>query len=139
MCYTGKDKSKTAAQYEHCDEILKEKTAHFGIHVTREDIIHSFDNAKGTNGSIAMPGISELSPLYLACVTAAIAGGSTVCSHFNDSGFWLVKSLVGMDEKTTLKTWTIMETLGNTAQFPPCGLSTAPATAARHLRCQNAR
>ena len=42
----------------------------------------------------AMPGISELSPLYLACVTAAIAGGSTVCSHFNDSGFWLVKSLV---------------------------------------------
>ena len=139
MCYTGKDKSKTAAQYEHCDEILKEKTAHLGIHVTREDIIHSFDNAKGTNGSIAMPGISELSPLYLACVTAAIAGGSTVCSHFNDSGFWLVKSLVGMDEKTTLKTWTSMETLGNTAQFPPCGLSTAPATAARHLRCQNAR
>ena len=139
MCYTGKDNSKTAAQYEHCDEILKEKTAHLGIHVTREDIIHSFDNAKGTNGSIAMPGISELSPLYLACVTAAIAGGSTVCSHFNDSGFWLVKSLVGMDEKTTLKTWTIMETLGNTAQFPPYGLSTAPAAAARHLRCQNAR
>lgn len=59
----------------------------------------------------AIPGISELSPLYLACVTAAIAGGSTVCSHFNDSGFWLVKSLVGLDEKTTLKTWTIMETL----------------------------
>lgn len=57
------------------------------------------------------PGISVMSPLYLACVTAAIAGGSTVCSHFNDSGFWLVKSLVGMDEKTTLKTWTIMETL----------------------------
>lgn len=57
------------------------------------------------------PGISAMSPLYLACVTAAIAGGSTVCSHFNDSGFWLVKSLVGMDEKTTLKTWTTMETL----------------------------
>lgn len=59
----------------------------------------------------AMPGIAELSPLYLACVTAAVAGGATVCSHFNDSGFWLVKSLIGMDEKTTLKTWTIMETL----------------------------
>ncbi len=59
----------------------------------------------------AMPGIASLSPLYLACTTAAIAGGATVCSHFNDSGFWLVKSLVGMDEKTTLKTWTIMETL----------------------------
>ncbi len=59
----------------------------------------------------ALPGISELSPMYLACVTAAVAGGATVCSHFNDSGFWLVKSLVGIDEKTTLKTWTIMETL----------------------------
>ncbi len=59
----------------------------------------------------AMPGITELSPMYLACVTAAVAGGATVCSHFNDSGFWLVKSLVGMDEKTTLKTWTVMETL----------------------------
>lgn len=59
----------------------------------------------------AMPGIADLSPLYLACTVAAVAGGSTVCSHFNDSGFWLVKSLVGLDEKTTLKTWTIMETL----------------------------
>ena len=59
----------------------------------------------------ALPGITELSPLYLACVVMAVAGGATVCSHFNDSGFWLVKSLVGLDEKTTLKTWTIMETL----------------------------
>ncbi len=65
----------------------------------------------------AIPGISELSPLYLACVTAAIAGGSTVCSHFNDSGFWLVKSLVGLDEKTTLKTWTVMETLVGVTGF----------------------
>lgn len=59
----------------------------------------------------AIPGVTDLSPMYLACITAAVAGGATVCSHFNDSGFWLVKSLVGMDEKTTLKTWTIMETL----------------------------
>lgn len=59
----------------------------------------------------AMPEIATLSPLHLACVTAAVAGGATVCSHFNDSGFWLVKTLVGMDEKTTLRTWTVMETL----------------------------
>ena len=38
----------------------------------------------------------------------------------------------GITQKTTIA-------LGNTAQFPPCGLSTAPAAAARHLRCQNAR
>jgi GntP family gluconate:H+ symporter/Gnt-I system low-affinity gluconate transporter len=65
----------------------------------------------------AMPEIANLSPIYLACTTAAIAGGSTVCSHFNDSGFWLVKSLVGMDETTTLKTWTVMETLVGTTGF----------------------
>ena len=59
----------------------------------------------------SMPAIQGLSPLYLACTTAAVAGGATVLSHFNDSGFWLVKSLIGIDEKTTLKTWTIMETL----------------------------
>ena len=59
----------------------------------------------------AMPEIASLSPMYLACVVAAVAGGATVCSHFNDSGFWLVRSLIGLDETTTLKTWTIMETL----------------------------
>lgn len=65
----------------------------------------------------AMPEIAGLSPLYLACVTAAIAGGATVMSHFNDSGFWLVKSLLQIDEKTTLKTWTVMETLVGTTGF----------------------
>lgn len=59
----------------------------------------------------SMPEIASLSPIYLACVTAAIAGGATVMSHFNDSGFWLVKSLLQIDEKTTLRTWTIMETI----------------------------
>lgn len=65
----------------------------------------------------AMPGVAQLSPLHLACITAAIAGGGTVCSHFNDSGFWLVKSLLQMDEKTTLKSWTVMETIVGTSGF----------------------
>ena len=65
----------------------------------------------------AMPEIASLSPLHLACITASIAGGATVCSHFNDSGFWLVKTLVGMDEKTTLRTWTLMETLVGVTGF----------------------
>jgi len=59
----------------------------------------------------AMPEIASLSPMYLACVVAAVAGGATVCSHFNDSGFWLVSSLLEIDEKTTLKSWTMMETI----------------------------
>jgi GntP family gluconate:H+ symporter len=33
-----------------------------------------------------------------------------VLSHVNDSGFWLVSRFFEMDEKTTLRTWTVMET-----------------------------
>lgn len=59
----------------------------------------------------AMPEVAMLSQLHLAAIVMAIAGGATVMSHVNDSGFWLVKSLFNIDEKTTLKTWTVMETL----------------------------
>lgn len=53
----------------------------------------------------------DLSQLHLALIVIAIACGSTVLSHVNDSGFWLVGRFLGMDVKTTLKTWTVMETL----------------------------
>jgi GntP family gluconate:H+ symporter len=53
----------------------------------------------------------------LALIVIAIAGGATVLSHVNDSGFWLVSKFFGMDEKTTLKTWTVMETLLGTIGF----------------------
>ena len=52
-----------------------------------------------------------LSPLQIALIVIAIACGSTVLSHVNDSGFWLVGRFLEMDVKTTLKTWTVMETL----------------------------
>lgn len=35
----------------------------------------------------------------------------TALSHVNDAGFWLVGSFLEIDDKTTLKSWTIMETL----------------------------
>ena len=66
---------------------------------------------------VAMPGVAQLSPVYLAAMVCAINGGATAFSHVNDSGFWLVRSLVGIDEKTTLKTWTIMETLVGVTGF----------------------
>lgn len=47
----------------------------------------------------------------LAAMVCAINGGATAFSHVNDSGFWLVSSLLEIDEKTTLKTWTMMETI----------------------------
>ncbi len=58
-----------------------------------------------------------LSQLDLCFLVIAIASGSTVLSHFNDSGFWLVGRFLNMDEKTTLKTWTVMETLLGTIGF----------------------
>ncbi|MEX0928690.1 MAG: gluconate:H+ symporter, partial [Balneolales bacterium] len=47
----------------------------------------------------------------LGCITIAIACGATVLSHVNDSGFWLVSQFMGLSEKDTLLSWTIMETL----------------------------
>jgi len=59
---------------------------------------------------------ANLGDFQLTLLVMAIAAGATVLSHVNDSGFWLVSRFFGMDEKTTLKTWTVMETtLGVTA------------------------
>ena len=58
----------------------------------------------------AMPGVAGLSPVYLAAMVCAINGGATAFSHVNDSGFWLVSSLLEIDEKTTLK---VMDNDGN--------------------------
>lgn len=44
----------------------------------------------------------------LACIVIAIAAGATALSHVNDSGFWLVSQYLGLTEKQTFKTWTIM-------------------------------
>lgn len=45
---------KKSGFYEHCEQLLQEKTAALGLTVKREDIIHNFDDAKGTDGSIAI-------------------------------------------------------------------------------------
>jgi GntP family gluconate:H+ symporter len=49
-------------------------------------------------------------PMETAAVVVAVAAGSVVLSHVNDSGFWLVGRFFDMDVKTTLRTWTVMET-----------------------------
>ena len=51
------------------------------------------------------------SPPLIGTIVIAIACGATVLSHVNDSGFWLVKEYMGLTEKQTLKSWTIMETI----------------------------
>lgn len=52
----------------------------------------------------------DLSNFQLTLLVVAIAAGATVLSHVNDSGFWLVNRFFDMDVKTTLKSWTVMET-----------------------------
>ena len=60
MTVTGKtlgenlDALKKSGFYEHCDELLREKTAHLSRRPPRTDIIRTFENAKGTDGSIAI-------------------------------------------------------------------------------------
>ena len=73
-----------------------------------------------TTAALLAPVVSAqtgLSAMDLCCIVIAIAGGATVLSHVNDSGFWLVSRLLEMDEKTTLKTWTVMETLLGSIAF----------------------
>ncbi|EST37965.1 hypothetical protein N566_10080 [Streptomycetaceae bacterium MP113-05] len=66
---------------------------------------------------------ANLGDFQIALLVVAIAAGATVLSHVNDSGFWLVSRFFGMDEKTTLKTWTVMETtLGLSAFVISLGL-----------------
>ncbi|GAA3634137.1 GntP family permease [Streptomyces chitinivorans] len=68
---------------------------------------------------------AELSDLRLTLLVVAVAAGATVLSHVNDSGFWLVSRFFGMDVKTTLRTWTVMETtLGLSAFLIALGLWT---------------
>jgi len=53
----------------------------------------------------------DLSDPHKALIVIAIASGATTASHVNDSGFWLVGKYLGMSEKQTLQSWTIMETI----------------------------
>jgi GntP family gluconate:H+ symporter len=46
-----------------------------------------------------------VNPLF---VFLAIGYGSLVLSWANDSGFWLVSRMCGWDERTTLKSWTVV-------------------------------
>lgn len=53
----------------------------------------------------------DYSDALVACVVIATACGATVLSHVNDSGFWLVKQFMGLTEKQTLASWTVLETI----------------------------
>lgn len=54
--------------------------------------------------AVAAGGYSEF---QIALMVLASAAGSVFAGHVNDSGFWLVGRLMGMDVATTLRTWTL--------------------------------
>ena len=53
----------------------------------------------------------DLSATTLALLVIAISSGATILSHVNDSGFWLVSRYLGMSEKDTLRSWTMLTTI----------------------------
>jgi Gnt-I system low-affinity gluconate transporter len=53
----------------------------------------------------------EIAEFQKAILVITIASGATILSHVNDSGFWLVNRYLGLTEKQTFKTWTVMETI----------------------------
>jgi Gnt-I system low-affinity gluconate transporter len=53
----------------------------------------------------------DLSDPHRALIVLSIASGATLLSHVNDSGFWLVGKYLRMNEKQTLQSWTVMETI----------------------------
>lgn len=73
-----------------------------------------------TAAGIIAPVINELglNDPQRALVVLAIASGATLLSHVNDSGFWLVGKYFGMNEKQTLQSWTVMESI-----IALCGLA----------------
>lgn len=56
-------------------------------------------------------GLFGLNDPQRALVVIAISSGATLLSHVNDSGFWLVGKYLGMNEKQTLQSWTVMESI----------------------------
>ena len=52
-----------------------------------------------------------LSAMDTALLVIAIASGASILSHVNDSGFWLVSKYLGMTERQTFRSWTVMTTV----------------------------
>lgn len=55
--------------------------------------------------------IGNISEIDKALLVIAIASGASIMSHVNDSGFWLVNKYLGLTEKQTFRSWTVMTTI----------------------------
>jgi Gnt-I system low-affinity gluconate transporter len=64
--------------------------------------------AAGLTAPLLLDGVTEINK---ALLVIAIASGASIMSHVNDSGFWLVSKYLGLTEKQTFKSWTVMTTI----------------------------
>ncbi|MEZ4857679.1 MAG: gluconate:H+ symporter [Flavobacteriaceae bacterium] len=55
--------------------------------------------------------LSTTGEMDKALLVIAIAAGASILSHVNDSGFWLVSKYLGLTEKQTFRSWTMMTTI----------------------------
>ena len=63
-----------------------------------------------TAGGIVAP-LVQSSGVDPNLMVLAIGAGSLMCSHVNDSGFWMFKEYFGLSLQDTFRSWTLMETL----------------------------
>lgn len=64
-----------------------------------------------TAAAIVAPLVAASPGVNRELLVVALGAGSLIASHVNDGGFWLVKEYLGLDVPTTLKTWTVIETI----------------------------
>lgn len=66
-----------------------------------------------TAAGLVAPLLQEmnLSPMQFGALGICIASGATMASHLNDSGFWLVKELLRLNEKEGIRTWTVASSI----------------------------
>lgn len=77
-----------------------------------------------TAAGLAAPAVAAggFNAVQVVAIVLATAAGSVFAGHVNDSGFWLVGRLMGMDVKTTLKTWTVQQTIQSVVGFAMASL-----------------
>jgi len=64
--------------------------------------------AAGVTAPLLLGDVGEIDK---ALLVIAIASGASIMSHVNDSGFWLVSKYLGLTEKQTFRSWTVMTTI----------------------------
>ena len=85
----------------------------WAIATTLRIAIGSATIAGMTAAGIALP-VMHSTGASPELMTLAIGAGSLMCSHLNDTGFWMFREWFGLSLKDTFRSWTLMETLVGT-------------------------